>query len=92
MNKLAKRLVIAGMIFILALIICANSCMSVGPTERGIVVTMGSPSNEILEPGIHFKAPFFQSIKTYDLTPVEYEKSFSVGNDGAISRDLQTVG
>ena len=89
---MVKKLIILGVIAVLVLVIGLNCCATVGPTERGIIVTMGSPSTEILPSGLHIKAPFFQTIKTYDLTPIEYEKSFSVGNDGAVSKDLQTVG
>lgn len=83
---------IIGFVAIIVLSIGLGCCSIVDATERGIVVTMGKPGKEILQPGLHFKAPFVQSIETYDLTPVEYEKSFSVGQDGAISKDLQTVG
>jgi regulator of protease activity HflC (stomatin/prohibitin superfamily) len=83
---------IIGFVAIVILSIGFGCCSVIDATERGIVVTMGKPGTEILQPGLHFKAPFIQSIETYDLTPVEYEKSFSVGQDGAISKDLQTVG
>jgi len=83
---------IISFVAIIVLSIGLGCCSVVDATERGIVVTMGKPGTEILQPGLHFKAPFVQSIETYDLTPVEYEKSFSVGQDGAISKDLQTVG
>lgn len=87
-----KKIVIGCVALIVAIMVCASSCSVVGPTERGIMVTMGKPSDKVLMPGMHFKAPFAQSIKRYDMSPIEYEKSFSVGDDGALSKDQQTVG
>ncbi len=93
MNKvLIKKLIISGVLVLLFLILGISSCSVVGSTERGIKKTFGKPSREVLGPGLHLKVPFVQSVETYDLTPIEYEKSFSVGQDGAISKDLQTVG
>ena len=92
MSKKLMKLIIACAVGLLVLITCINSCSTVGSTERGVMVTLGKPGTDVLQPGLHFKAPFVQSIQKYDLTPIEYEKSFSVGQDGAISKDLQTVG
>lgn len=92
MSKKLMKLIIACVVGLLVLITCINSCSTVDSTERGVMVTLGKPGTGVLEPGLHFKAPFVQSIQKYDLTPIEYEKSFSVGQDGAISKDLQTVG
>lgn len=92
MSKKLMKLIIACVVGLLVLITCINSCSTVGSTERGVMVTLGKPGTDVLQPGLHFKAPFVQSIQKYDLTPIEYEKSFSVGQDGAISKDLQTVG
>lgn len=91
-EKLIKRLIVSGVLFFVVLILGINSCSVVGSTERGIKKTFGNPSQEVLGPGLHLKVPFAQSIEKYDLTPIEYEKSFSVGQDGAVSKDLQTVG
>lgn len=87
-----KKGIISIVIALLVLAVGVKSYSTVGSTERGVKVTFGKPGTEVLQPGLHFRAPFVQSIQKYDLTPVEYEKSFSVGQDGAISKDLQTVG
>ena len=91
-EKLIKKLIVSGILVLVVLVLGINSCSVVGSTERGIKKTFGNPSQEVLGPGLHLKVPFAQSVVTYDLTPIEYEKSFSVGQDGAISKDLQTVG
>lgn len=56
------------------------------------MLTFGKPSTESLDPGLHFKSPIGQEIRTWDLSPIEYSKTFSVGQDGAISKDMQTIG
>lgn len=92
MSKKLMKFIITCVVGLLVIITCTNSCSTVGSTERGVMVTLGKPGTDVLQPGFHFKAPFVQSIQKYDLTPIEYEKAFSVGQDGAISKDLQTVG
>ena len=91
-TKSMIKVVVGVVIGLFVLITGLNCCSTVGPTERGVKVTMGKPGTEVLMPGLNFKAPYFQTIQKYDITPVEYEKSFSCGSDGAISKDMQTIG
>jgi regulator of protease activity HflC (stomatin/prohibitin superfamily) len=90
--KSLVRIIVITVIGIILLCVGLNCCASVGPTERGVMLTFGKPSNEVLDPGLHFKSPIGQTVKTWDLSPIEYEKEFSVGQDGAISKDMQTIG
>ena len=92
MQKIKAKYIIYGVIGVFLLSVTLGSFFSVGPTERALVTTFGKPSKEVLEPGLHFKVPFFQSQLVYDLSPIEYEREFSVGADGALSRDQQTIG
>lgn len=64
MNKKLVKLIIAGVVGLLILITCINSCSVVGPTERGIKVTLGVASEDILQPGLTIKAPFFKRYKS----------------------------
>lgn len=91
-TKNVIKTVIFLVIGILAIIMLVRSCSSIGSTERGVITTFGKPGNEVLEPGLHFKLPIGQDVIKYDISPIEYEKTFTTGNDGAISKDLQTVG
>lgn len=91
-EKTIKKISIGGIVALFAIIFCINTCSIVDPTERGVLVTFGVVSNEILEPGIHFKAPFVSKVKTYDTTPIPYKKSLGIGTDGAITSDKQTIG
>lgn len=92
MKKSFIKWAILGVAFILVVIVGLNCCSSVGPTERGIMTTFGKPSEKILEPGLHFKSPIGQTIVKKDISPIEYTKTFTVGDDGAISKDMQTIG
>lgn len=92
MKKSLIKWIVLGIILIVAVSLGLNCCSSVGPTEKGVMLTFGKPSDESLEPGLHFKSPIGQEIRTWDLSPIEYSKTFSVGQDGAISKDMQTIG
>ncbi len=87
-----KKIIIIALVAILAVVIVFNCFSSVGTTERGIVVTFGKPGTEVLNPGLHFTIPFAQTIKKYSLAPINYEIDFSIGSDGAVTNDMQTVG
>lgn len=92
-TKSLTGLIVGAIVGLFVLVTGLQCCSSVGPTERGIAVTMGKPSTEVLMPGMHFKAPFVQSITTYDLTPIEYEKSFdSESKEAPVTKDKQSLG
>lgn len=67
--------------------------------DRGIVLTMGKPSNEIMQPGFHAKIPIIQSvIKTSVRTQtISFDNKQATGGNSeydslaAASRDLQDV-
>lgn len=87
-----KKASIIVLATIIAIIILCSSISIIGPTERGIKLTFGKASEEILQPGLNFKTPFAQSIKKYSLEPIVYSIEFSIGSDSAITSDMQSVG
>ena len=89
-KKIVKWVVI-GLVGLFVVITCINSCSVVGPTERGVTVTLGQVK-DVLEPGIHFKAPFVSKIKKYDTTPIPYKKSLGINTDAAVTADKQSIG
>ena len=91
-EKFIKKLVTIGVIIFAVLVIGINSCSVIDPNERGIDVTLGQMQDIIIQPGLHFKAPFVTHTRKFKLEPKTYEVTFSVGNDGAITKDMQTVG
>ena len=90
-SKLLKGIIAAAVVIVLVLIL--NPVRCVGATERGVIKTFGKVDDQrTLEPGIQFKAPFFQTIKKYDLTPKTIKVNIPVGEQGAVSLDKQTIG
>ena len=91
-KKLIKTIVVSLVVFLLALILCLNSCSIISPNERGVKVTLGQVEGDVIQPGMKMHAPFITRIRKFRLEPKTYEVSFSCGSDGAITKDMQTVG
>ena len=91
-NKNVKNFIIAGVIALLVIVTVINSCTVISPNERGVKVTLGQVEGDVLQPGMQFHAPFITRIRCFRLEPKTYEVSFSCGSDGAITKDMQTVG
>lgn len=94
MNNILFRLGLgAGVIIVLIIVgIMLNPFVIVGPTERGVVVELGKVQDQVLQPGLHMRNPVIQEIKTYTVTPFEFDFTIAVGKDGAITSDNQTIG
>jgi regulator of protease activity HflC (stomatin/prohibitin superfamily) len=87
-----KRIVLA-IVCVVLLILGMCSYDIIEPDERGVSVTLGEIScDEPLEPGIVTHLPFVTKIERFSVVPMTYEVTFSVGDDGAITKDMQTVG
>ncbi|MBR4012529.1 MAG: hypothetical protein IKI98_06890 [Spirochaetaceae bacterium] len=87
----AKKIIILVSVLAVILVLVLTSFSIVGPTERGIKVTLGVADEEILGPGLKFKAPFFQKVQKYDLTPIQYASAFNSVTDAAITLDKQSI-
>lgn len=92
MKKIAKKTVTLIVVLALLAIVSYFSITVVGPNERGVKVTLGEVTGGILEPGMHVHPPFISFIKKYSIVPKGMNVTFSVGKDGAITKDMQTVG
>lgn len=91
-KKMIKNLILGGVGVLAALIVICNCCTVISPNERGIKVTLGQVQGDVIQPGMIFHAPFVTQVRKFRLEPKTYEVSFSCGNDGAITKDMQTVG
>jgi len=80
------KLTLFGILGLFGLITLLSSFKVVNPGERGIRVTMGSASDEVLNEGVHFKVPFFSKIKTMS---VRVQKTEATSE--AATKDLQRV-
>ena len=92
MNSNTKLIIIiAAVVAVFALALGSFTCVE--PTEVGVVKTTGSISGTIPRGnGYTFKIPFIQSITTIPLDPQKDDFTYEVGDDGAITKDMQTVG
>lgn len=92
MNSNTKIIIlIAAIVAIFALALGSFTCVE--PTEVGVVKTAGSISGTIPRGnGYTLKIPFIQSITTIELSPQKDDFTYEVGDDGAITKDMQTVG
>jgi regulator of protease activity HflC (stomatin/prohibitin superfamily) len=89
-KKLIKSAVIA--VIAVAIIVIFNPTSCVGATERGIRYTFNKPSEEVLLPGIHLRAPLIGSIKTWSIVPNKLAIDIPIDSAGAISKDNQIIG
>lgn len=90
--KKLKKFIPLFVVAFLALITIPNCCSIVQPNQRGVEVKLGVMKNGTLMPGMHWHAPFIATIKKFNLEPKTYEVTFLVGTDGAVTKDMQTVG
>lgn len=95
-QKVTKRdfsgVFIPVLIVLACVIIFPSSCTVVNPNERGVQVRLGQVQGDVLQPGMVWHVPFITKIRKFRLEPKTYEVSFSCGSDGAITKDMQTVG
>lgn len=73
-------------VIIVGVLIVSTAVVTVGAGDRGVLMTFGKVSEQVLTPGIHFKIPFAQSVYHMD-TKVQVSES----KESAASRDLQDV-
>lgn len=91
--KINTKRVVLAIVCVVLLILGLFSYDIIEPDERGVSVTLGEIScDEPLEPGIVTHLPFVTKIERFSVVPMTYEVTFSVGDDGAITKDMQTVG
>lgn len=55
-----------GAVLFLALVVLSNSVFVISETQRGVLLKFGQVVNADLEPGLHFKIPFVDSVRKFD--------------------------
>ncbi len=91
-KKFPIKIIVIALIAVAILVTALNSFTVINPNERGVQVVLGNVSDGVLEPGFHTKVPFISTIRKFRVEPKTYEVTFPVGQDGAITKDMQTVG
>jgi regulator of protease activity HflC (stomatin/prohibitin superfamily) len=75
-----------GAVVVLLLYLLLNSFVTVGPGQRGVLLTWGAPSSNVLSSGLHFVLPVAQRVELMNVRTQNY-----VNQDSAASADLQDV-
>ena len=81
-----KKFVIIGIAAVIAIVIGLNCFTVVDAGHTGVVVTLGSVNEGVLQEGIHAKIPFIQDVVKIDNRIQKLEV-----NTEAFSKDLQSV-
>ena len=84
--KAWRSALIIGGIVIIILIVAGGLFVQIGPGQRGVLMTFGAVQNGVLDPGLHLKLPFMQSVAKMD---VQVQNSQAA--ETAASLDLQNV-
>lgn len=84
--------IVAKIVGLLVLFLMLNPVVFIQSHERGLRFTMGAISNTVLDNGVHFRLPLFQSIEKIVIRPIQEDSKIDVGESGAITKDNQTIG
>ena len=77
---------LTGAIIVIVLIVIGGVFVQIGPGQRGVLMTFGAVHNGVLDPGLHIKLPFVQSVARMD---VQVQNSQAA--ETSASLDLQNV-
>ena len=80
-----------GLFVAVVVLIVARPFTTVKSTERGVVYKFGAVNSKLWE-GLHFVIPFVESVKKIPITPQEMDLELPVAENGAITKDNQTIG
>lgn len=84
--KISLKWIVAILVVVVLVAVAANCFTVVQPGHTGVVVTLGKVNSNVLQEGLHFKAPFVQTVVMIDnrISKLEVDTE-------AFSKDLQTV-
>ena len=80
-----------GLFVAVVILVAFRPFTTVKSTERGVVYKFGAVNSKLGE-GLHFVIPFVESIKKIPITPQEMDLELPVAENGAITKDNQTIG
>lgn len=89
-SKKAKiALIILGALIVLVVF---NPFVQVPAGKRGLVFNWGGLSDKVLDQGLRLRIPIMQKVTKITIQPIQLDYTVTVGSDGAITEDNQTVG
>jgi regulator of protease activity HflC (stomatin/prohibitin superfamily) len=77
---------LTGAIIVIVLLILGGLFVLIGPGQRGVLMTFGAVQEGVLDPGLHVKLPFMQSVAKMDVQVQNFQAA-----ETAASLDLQNV-
>lgn len=80
-----------GLFVAVVILVAFRPFTTVKSTERGVVYKFGAVNSKLGE-GLHFVIPFVESVKKIPITPQEMDLELPVAENGAITKDNQTIG
>ena len=80
-----------GLFIAVVILVAFRPFTTVKSTERGVVYKFGAVNSKLGE-GLHFVIPFVESVKKIPITPQEMDLELPVAENGAITKDNQTIG
>ncbi|MDE2261890.1 MAG: prohibitin family protein [Gammaproteobacteria bacterium] len=85
-TRALRPALLAGAIIVIALLVIGGAWVQIGPGQRGVLMTFGAVHDGVLDPGLHFKLPFVQSV-----TRMDVQVQNSQAAETSASLDLQNV-
>ena len=85
-SRALRPALFAGAVIVIILLVVGGAFVQIGPGQRGVLMTFGAVNNGVLDPGLHLKLPFAQSVVRMD---VQVQNSQAA--ETSASRDLQNV-
>lgn len=91
--KLNKLLTTIITVVVILIVLTIFKPFNIVPADSlGLKFTLGKLQDKTLDPGLNFKMPIVQSIRSFSLRPMQVDMTVEVGPQGAITKDNQTVG
>jgi len=84
-QKSLRFWITTGIVSLFAIIVIFDSFYTVKSTERGVLSTFGKIHDNVVEDGLHVKAPFIQSVKKVNVQQKKFD-----GKENSYTRDVQT--
>jgi regulator of protease activity HflC (stomatin/prohibitin superfamily) len=83
-----------GAILLVAFILVSiiNPFYKISAEERGILLNWGAVSDNVIQPGLHMRTPIMQKVKKVSIQPIQLDENVAVSEQGAITKDNQTIG
>jgi membrane protease subunit HflC len=73
-----RKLTVAAVLLAALFFLGANSAFVIDQAEQGIIVQFGEPIGEVIsEPGLHWRAPFIQEVRRFDIRLLAWDGDVS---------------